>query len=136
SSKNITELTNKQISFQVNGGDTVKVSEKLGECLQIQGEGNVSGNTTKDNIRVEKNKDSYGLDIKLAEYLKGLNTIETKDEQGQKTKITTEGIEATNGTDKANLAADKLTFGPKESTSADKTSTTIEKSGITVKNKE
>ncbi|WP_081258744.1 adhesin, partial [Streptobacillus moniliformis] len=134
SSKNITELTNKQISFQ--GNDDSPISKKLGEILKIKGEGTVNGATAKDNIKVTKNDSNDGLNIKLAEDLKGLNTIETKEEKGNKTKITTEGIEATNGTDKANLAADKLTFGPKESTSADKTSTIIEKSGITVKNKE
>ncbi|WP_155731171.1 hypothetical protein, partial [Streptobacillus moniliformis] len=91
SSKNITDLTNKQISFQGNGGDTDKVSKKLGETLKIQGEGNVSGNTAKDNIKVEKNKDSDGLDIKLAEDLKNLNSIETKEAGGKKTKITTDG---------------------------------------------
>ncbi|WP_155733043.1 adhesin, partial [Streptobacillus moniliformis] len=128
SSKNITDLTNKQISFQGNGGDTDKVSKKLGETLKIQGEGNVSGNTAKDNIKVEKNKDSDGLDIKLAEDLKNLNSIETKEVGGKKTKITTDGVEVTSNDNKANLTANKLTFGAKDN-NTDKTETTIEKSG-------
>ncbi|WP_064592003.1 hypothetical protein [Streptobacillus moniliformis] len=136
SSKNITDLTNKQISFQGNGGDTDKVSKKLGETLKIQGEGNVSGNTAKDNIKVEKNKDSDGLDIKLAEDLKNLNSIETKEAGGKKTKITTDGVEVTSDKGKANLTADKLTFGPKDDKSTDKTSTSIGKDGITLKSKD
>ncbi|WP_064607558.1 YadA-like family protein [Streptobacillus moniliformis] len=136
SSKNITDLTNKQISFQGNGGDTDKVSKKLGETLKIQGEGNVSGNTAKDNIKVEKNKDSDGLDIKLAEDLKNLNSIETKEVGGKKTKITTDGVEVTSDKGKANLTADKLTFGPKDDKSTDKTSTEVGKDGITLKSKD
>ncbi|WP_155731504.1 adhesin, partial [Streptobacillus moniliformis] len=133
SSKNITELTNKQISFQ--GNDDSPISKKLGEILKIKGEGTVNGATAKDNIKVTKNDSNDGLNIKLAEDLKNLNSIETKEIGGNKTKITTEGVEATNGTNKANLTADKLTFGAKDN-NTDKTETTIEKSGITVKNKE
>ncbi|WP_081256834.1 adhesin, partial [Streptobacillus moniliformis] len=136
SSKNITDLTNKQISFQGNGGNTDKVDRKLGETLKIQGEGTVAGATAKDNIKVEKNKDNDGLDVKLTEDLKGLNTIETKEEKGKKTKLDTNGVEVTSNDNKANLTADKLTFGAKDTNNGDKTSTTVEKSGITVKGKD
>ncbi|WP_081256319.1 adhesin, partial [Streptobacillus moniliformis] len=135
SSKNITDLTNKQISFQGNGGNTDKVDRKLGETLKIQGEGTVAGATAKDNIKVEKNKDNDGLDVKLTEDLKGLNTIETKEEKGKKTKLDTNGVEVTSDKGKANLTADKITFGPKDDKSTDKTSTEVGKDGITLKDK-
>ncbi|WP_155732642.1 adhesin, partial [Streptobacillus moniliformis] len=136
STKNIADLTNKQISFQGNGGNTDKVDRKLGETLKIQGEGTVAGATAKDNIKVEKNKDNDGLDVKLTEDLKGLNTIETKEIGGKKTKVDTNGVEVTSNDNKANLTADKLTFGAKDTNNGDKTSTTVEKSGITVKGKD
>ncbi|WP_156445423.1 hypothetical protein, partial [Pseudostreptobacillus hongkongensis] len=62
SSKNITELTNKQISFQ--GNDDSPISKKLGEILKIKGEGTVNGATAKDNIKVTKNDSNDGLNIK------------------------------------------------------------------------
>ncbi|MDC4459514.1 hypothetical protein NQ652_17720, partial [Acinetobacter baumannii] len=62
--------------------------------------------------------------------------IETKEVDGKKTKIMPDGVEVTKNGDKANLTADKLTFGPKDTNSQDKTSTTIEKSGVTVKGKD
>ncbi|WP_081256614.1 adhesin, partial [Streptobacillus moniliformis] len=136
STKNIADLTNKQISFQGNDGDANKVSKKLGETLKIQGEGTVNGATAKDNIKVTKNATDDGLDIKLAENLKNLNSIETKDNNGNKTKVDTNGVEVTSNDNKANLTADKLTFGPKETTSADKTSTEVGKEGITLKGKD
>ncbi|SQA14660.1 Uncharacterised protein [Streptobacillus moniliformis] len=74
-------------------------------------------------LKLRKNKDSDGLDIKLAEDLKNLNSIETKEAGGKKTKITTDGVEVTSDKGKANLTADKLTFGPKDDKSTDKTST-------------
>ncbi|WP_081256512.1 adhesin, partial [Streptobacillus moniliformis] len=136
STTNIKKLENKAISFQGNGGNTDKVDRKLGETLKIQGEGTVAGATAKDNIKVEKNKDNDGLDVKLTEDLKGLNTIETKEEKGKKTKLDTNGVEVTSNDNKANLTADKLTFGAKDTNNGDKTSTTVEKSGITVKGKD
>ncbi|QXW65420.1 OmpA family protein [Streptobacillus moniliformis] len=136
STTNIKKLENKAISFQGNGGNTDKVDRKLGETLKIQGEGTVAGATAKDNIKVEKNKDNDGLDVKLTEDLKGLNTIETKEEKGKKTKVDTNGVEVTSNDNKANLTADKLTFGAKDTNNGDKTSTTVEKSGITVKGKD
>ncbi|WP_081257929.1 adhesin, partial [Streptobacillus moniliformis] len=136
STKNIADLTNKQISFQGNDGDANKVSKKLGETLKIQGEGTVNGATAKDNIKVTKNSANDGLDVKLAEDLKNLNSIETKEEKGKKTKIDTNGVEVISNDSKVNLTADKLTFGPKETTSADKTSTEVGKEGITLKGKD
>ncbi|WP_081256458.1 YadA-like family protein, partial [Streptobacillus moniliformis] len=135
SNNNIKTLEGKAITFQGNG-NTDKVERKLGETLKIQGEGTVAGATAKDNIKVEKNKDNDGLDVKLTEDLKGLNTIETKEEKGKKTKLDTNGVEVTSDKGKANLTADKITFGPKETTSADKTSTEVGKEGITLKGKD
>ncbi|MDC4459626.1 hypothetical protein NQ652_18335, partial [Acinetobacter baumannii] len=74
SKENLTKFENKQISFQGNDGQSI--SKKLGETLKIQGEGTVTSGTAKDNIKVEKNTAGDGLDVKLAEDIKGLNSIE------------------------------------------------------------
>ncbi|WP_064581003.1 YadA-like family protein [Streptobacillus moniliformis] len=136
SSDSIKDITNKEISFYGNDGEDKKVSKKLGQSLAIKGEGTVANGTAKDNIKVEKSADSNGLDIKLAEDLKNLKSIETKKDGNKQTKITTDGVEVTNDKGKASLTGDKLTFGAKDANSADKTSTTIEKSGVTVKGKD
>ncbi|WP_155733069.1 adhesin, partial [Streptobacillus moniliformis] len=135
SNNNIKTLEGKAITFQGNG-NTDKVERKLGETLKIQGEGTVTGNTAANNIKVTKNSANDGLDVKLAEDLKNLNSIETKEEKGKKTKIDTNGVEVISNDSKVNLTADKLTFGPKETTSADKTSTEVGKEGITLKGKD
>uniref|UniRef100_UPI000B252664 hypothetical protein n=1 Tax=Streptobacillus moniliformis TaxID=34105 RepID=UPI000B252664 len=123
STTNIKKLENKAISFQGNGGNTDKVDRKLGETLKIQGEGTVAGATAKDNIKVEKNKDNDGLDVKLTEELKGLNTIQTTEEKGRKTKLDTNGVEVTSAKGQANPTADKITFVTNEDKSTDQTST-------------
>ncbi|WP_143605301.1 hypothetical protein, partial [Streptobacillus notomytis] len=136
STTNLKNLENKAISFHGDDGDVNKIERKLGQTLKIQGEGNVTGNTAANNIKVEKNSSNDGLDVKLAEDIKGLNSIETKEVDGKKTKIMSDGVEVTSNDSKSKLTGDKLTFGPKDENSADKTSTTIEKSGVTVKGKD
>uniref|UniRef100_UPI0009C0BEAB adhesin n=1 Tax=Streptobacillus moniliformis TaxID=34105 RepID=UPI0009C0BEAB len=133
SNNNIKTLEGKAITFQGNG-NTDKVERKLGETLKIQGEGTVTGNTAANNIKVTKNDSNDGLDVKLTENLKNLNSIETKDNNGNKTKVDTNGVEVTSNDNKANLTADKLTFEAKDK-STDKTSTEVGKDGITLKDK-
>ncbi|WP_064613642.1 YadA-like family protein [Streptobacillus moniliformis] len=73
------------------------------------------------------------LKTKLEE-LKKKNEIVSKATEIE--KISTDGVEVTSDDNKANLTADKLTFGPKDDKSTDKTSTSIGKDGITLKSKD
>ncbi|WP_064580680.1 YadA-like family protein [Streptobacillus moniliformis] len=73
------------------------------------------------------------LKTKLEE-LKKKNEIVSKATEIE--KISTDGVEVTSDKGKANLTADKLTFGPKDDKSTDKTSTSIGKDGITLKSKD
>ncbi|WP_210726410.1 YadA-like family protein [Histophilus somni] len=80
-SKVAQEILKKELTFQGNGGETDKVTRKLGETLKIVGKGDQANNVTvaNNNIKVSKNTSSDGLEIGLSDALTGIKSIANGD---------------------------------------------------------
>ncbi|NBI12093.1 hypothetical protein GVX81_00315 [[Haemophilus] felis] len=82
--------------LNVAGNDNNKVSRKIGETLKITGEGNLTGATAANNIRVDQNAGKDGVEIKLAANLKDIDSIESKAAENGKSSFklsATDGLE-------------------------------------------
>uniref|UniRef100_Q0I2J5 Autotransporter adhesin n=1 Tax=Histophilus somni (strain 129Pt) TaxID=205914 RepID=Q0I2J5_HISS1 len=108
-------LVKKGLSFEGNGGNTDKVTRKLGETLKIVGKGDQAKNITvaDNNIKVSKKAETNGsttdtLEIGLSDTLTAIKSIAN----GENAKITLSG---------SNGSKDKITFkaGSSEVTLAD-----------------
>ncbi|WP_081256584.1 adhesin, partial [Streptobacillus moniliformis] len=143
-------LKDKELIFVGNTGGDVKV--KIGETLNIKGEGTVANGTAANNLKVTADEKTKTLTIGLAENLVGINTITTKksanNEQtvlsqtglkvtgkdSKETLVTSENVEVKNGTDKTTLSASGLKITDKDGKD-DKQTNELTKTSITLKDK-
>ncbi|WP_195836293.1 YadA-like family protein [Campylobacter portucalensis] len=83
------------------GNDAKRVHKNLSETLAIKGEEDTSSikfnsdTTATGNIKVEMSKDGKGLDIKLSDKLKNMASFETKEINGTKSVLNSNGLQAT-----------------------------------------
>ncbi|WP_075321703.1 YadA-like family protein [Histophilus somni] len=75
------------------GNDGVPVHKNLGENLTIKGEGTFnSDNTAAGNIKVEIAQDGKGLEVKLSDRLKNMTSFETREVNGRKSTLNSNGL--------------------------------------------
>uniref|UniRef100_Q0I2H0 Autotransporter adhesin n=1 Tax=Histophilus somni (strain 129Pt) TaxID=205914 RepID=Q0I2H0_HISS1 len=77
------------------GNDGVPVHKNLGEKLTIKGEGTFnSDSTAAGNIKVEMAQDGKGLEVKLSDQLKNMTSFETREVDGKKSRLDSNGLQA------------------------------------------
>ncbi|NBI39929.1 hypothetical protein GVX86_00230 [[Haemophilus] felis] len=97
--------------LNVAGNDNNKVSRKIGETLKITGEGNLTGATAANNIRVDQNAGKDGVEIKLAANLKDIDSIESKAAENGKSSFklsATDGLEVVSKDDEGATTITKV----------------------------
>ncbi|MEH8028739.1 YadA-like family protein [Gallibacterium anatis] len=87
------EATEKPLTFN---GDAGSSSAKLGETVAIKGGAN-SADLTDNNIGVIANSTTKTLNVKLSKKLKGLESAEFVDNNGNTTNITGDGVHISGG---------------------------------------
>ncbi|MFU2081359.1 YadA-like family protein [Gallibacterium anatis] len=87
------EATEKPLTFN---GDAGSSSAKLGETVAIKGGAN-SADLTDNNIGVIANSSTKTLNVKLSKKLKGLESAEFVDNNGNTTNITGDGVHISGG---------------------------------------
>ncbi|WAX70832.1 YadA-like family protein [Gallibacterium anatis] len=87
------EATEKPLTFN---GDTGSSSAKLGETVAIKGGAN-SADLTDNNIGVIADSTTKTLNVKLSKKLKGLESAEFVDNNGNTTNITGDGVHISGG---------------------------------------
>ncbi|MEH8047642.1 YadA-like family protein [Gallibacterium anatis] len=91
--KQLKEATEKPLTFN---GDTGSSSAKLGETVAIKGGAN-SADLTDNNIGVIADSTTKTLNVKLSKKLKGLESAEFVDNNGNTTNITGDGVHISGG---------------------------------------
>ena len=91
--KQLKEATEKPLTFN---GDAGSSSAKLGETVAIKGGAN-SADLTDNNIGVTANSSTKTLNVKLSKKLKGLESAEFVDNNGNTTNITGDGVHISGG---------------------------------------
>ena len=91
--KQLKEATEKPLTFN---GDAGSSSAKLGETVAIKGGAN-SADLTDNNIGVIANSSTKTLNVKLSKKLKGLESAEFVDNNGNTTNITGDGVHISGG---------------------------------------
>ncbi|OBX01887.1 hypothetical protein QV05_03990 [Gallibacterium genomosp. 1] len=91
--KQLTDATEKPLTFN---GDAGSSSAKLGETVAIKGGAN-SDDLTDNNIGVIANSSTKTLNVKLSKKLKGLESAEFVDNNGNTTNITGDGVHISGG---------------------------------------
>nr|WP_230589736.1 YadA-like family protein [Gallibacterium anatis] len=91
--KQLKEATKKPLTFN---GDDGSSSAKLGETVAIKGGAN-SADLTDNNIGVIANSSTKTLNVKLSKKLKGLESAEFVDNNGNTTNITGDGVHISGG---------------------------------------
>uniref|UniRef100_Q0I4Z9 Autotransporter adhesin n=1 Tax=Histophilus somni (strain 129Pt) TaxID=205914 RepID=Q0I4Z9_HISS1 len=95
------------------GNDGVPVHKNLGEKLTIKGEGTFNSNlTAAGNIKVEMAQDGKGLEVKLSDQLKNMTSFETREVNGKKARLDSNGlsVENTNTKERSHLSENRLAF--------------------------
>ncbi|KGQ58910.1 YadA-like family protein [Gallibacterium anatis] len=91
--KQLTDATGKPLTFN---GDAGSSSAKLGETVAIKGGAN-SADLTDNNIGVIADSTTKTLNVKLSKKLKGLESAEFVDNNGNTTNITGDGVHISGG---------------------------------------
>ncbi|MFU2123035.1 YadA-like family protein [Gallibacterium anatis] len=91
--KQLKEATEKPLTFN---GDAGSSSAKLGETVAIKGGAN-SADLTDNNIGVIADSSTKTLNVKLSKKLKGLESAEFVDNNGNTTNITGDGVHISGG---------------------------------------
>ncbi|QQF91936.1 YadA-like family protein [Histophilus somni] len=80
--------------LKFKGNDGVEVRKQLSETLAIKGEGDTfnSNLTAAGNIKVET--DGKGLVVKLSDQLKNMTSFETREVDGKKSRLDSNGLQA------------------------------------------
>ncbi|MBP4133482.1 YadA-like family protein [Gallibacterium anatis] len=91
--KQLTDATEKPLTFN---GDAGSSSAKLGETVAIKGGAN-SADLTDKNIGVIADSSTKTLNVKLSKKLKGLESAEFVDNNGNTTNITGDGVHISGG---------------------------------------
>ncbi|WP_249961558.1 YadA-like family protein [Histophilus somni] len=95
------------------GNDDVTVHKNVGETLSITGEGTFnSDRTASDNIKVEMSQDGKGLEVKLSDQLKNMTSFETREVNGKKARLDSNGlsVENTSTKERSHLSENRLAF--------------------------
>ncbi|WP_218637828.1 YadA-like family protein [Histophilus somni] len=95
------------------GNDDVTVHKNVGETLSITGEGTFNSNrTATGNIKVEMAQDGKGLEVKLSDQLKNMTSFETREVEGRKSTLDSNGLRVVNkGKDGTDDKAKSATYG-------------------------
>ncbi|WP_075291764.1 YadA-like family protein [Histophilus somni] len=86
--------------LKFKGNDGVEVRKQLSETLAIKGEENASDEkfnsnlTAAGNIKVEMAQDGKGLEVKLSDQLKNMTSFETREVDGKKSHLDSNGLQA------------------------------------------
>ncbi|THA21563.1 adhesin, partial [Histophilus somni] len=81
--------------MKFKGNDGVEVRKQLSETLSITGEGTFnSDSTAAGNIKVEMSQDGKGLEVKLSDQLKNMTSFETREINGKKSVLNSNGLQA------------------------------------------
>ncbi|QEH21644.1 hypothetical protein FWK55_05360 [Histophilus somni] len=80
--------------MKFKGNDGVEVRKQLSETLAITGEGDTfnSDSTATGNIKVEMSQDGKGLEVKLSDQLKNMTSFETREVDGRKSTLNSNGL--------------------------------------------
>uniref|UniRef100_UPI0009BD5A7A adhesin n=1 Tax=Streptobacillus moniliformis TaxID=34105 RepID=UPI0009BD5A7A len=142
-------LKDKDLKFA--GDDGQEATVKLGETLNIKGEGTVANGTAVNNIKVTADKDSKTLTIGLSEDLKNISTIKTKKgtdnketelsqtgikvkgDNSKETEITSETVKINDDKDSSKLTSKGLEIGSKDGN--DEKTNKLTKDSITLTDK-
>ncbi|TFI32335.1 YadA C-terminal domain-containing protein, partial [Histophilus somni] len=95
------------------GNDDVTVHKNVGETLSITGEGTFnSDRTATGNIKVEMAQDGKGLEVKLSDQLKNMTSFETREVNGKKARLDSNGlsVENTSTKERSHLSENRLAF--------------------------
>ncbi|WP_249960688.1 YadA-like family protein [Histophilus somni] len=99
--------------MKFKGNDGVEVRKQLSETLSITGEGTFNSNrTAAGNIKVEMAQDGKGLEVKLSDQLKNMTSFETREVNGKKARLDSNGLRVVNkGKDGTDDKAKSATYG-------------------------
>uniref|UniRef100_Q0I1T5 Autotransporter adhesin n=2 Tax=Pasteurellaceae TaxID=712 RepID=Q0I1T5_HISS1 len=99
--------------MKFKGNDGVEVRKQLSETLSIIGEGTFNSNrTAAGNIKVEMAQDGKGLEVKLSDQLKNMTSFETREVNGKKARLDSNGLRVVNkGKDGTDDKAKSATYG-------------------------
>ncbi|THA20984.1 hypothetical protein E5361_08370, partial [Histophilus somni] len=99
--------------LKFKGNDGVEVRKQLSETLSITGEGTFnSDRTATGNIKVEMSQDGKGLEVKLSDQLKNMTSFETREVNGKKARLDSNGLRVVNkGKDGTDDKAKSATYG-------------------------
>ncbi|QQF84987.1 YadA-like family protein [Histophilus somni] len=79
--------------MKFKGNDGVELRKQLSETLEIKGEGEFnSDRTATGNIKVEMSQDGKGLEVKLSDQLKNMTSFETREVEGRKSTLNSNGL--------------------------------------------
>ncbi|QQF71247.1 YadA-like family protein [Histophilus somni] len=79
--------------LKFKGNDGVELRKQLSETLEIKGEGEFnSDRTATGNIKVEMSQDGKGLEVKLSDQLKNMTSFETREVDGRKSTLNSNGL--------------------------------------------
>ncbi|WP_249961243.1 YadA-like family protein [Histophilus somni] len=122
------------------GNDGKRVHKDLSETLAIKGEENASGDkfnsnhTASGNIKVEMAQDGKGLEVKLSDQLKNMTSFETREVDGKKSRLDSNGLQASSPDSETFVNAQGTRITGKGNHAAQSASYTLDGMAITGKN--
>uniref|UniRef100_UPI000A910FB2 YadA-like family protein n=1 Tax=Histophilus somni TaxID=731 RepID=UPI000A910FB2 len=100
--------------MKFKGNDGMEVRTPLSGTLVITGEGDTfnSNLTAAGNIKVEMAQDGKGLEVKLSDQLKNMTSFETREVNGKKARLDSNGlrVENTSTKERSHLSENRLAF--------------------------
>ncbi len=85
--------------LKFKGNDDMEIRTPLSGTLAIKGEEGTNGNkfnsdrTAEGNIKVEMSQDGTGLEVKLSDQLKNMTSFETREVDGRKSTLNSNGLQ-------------------------------------------
>ncbi|WP_178385812.1 YadA C-terminal domain-containing protein, partial [Histophilus somni] len=104
--------------LKFKGNDDMEIRTALSGTLAIKGEEGANGNkfnsdrTAAGNIKVEMSQDGKGLEVKLSDQLKNMTSFETREINGKKSRLDSNGlnVENTSTKERSQLNENRLAF--------------------------
>ncbi|WP_249963107.1 YadA-like family protein, partial [Histophilus somni] len=121
--------------MKFKGNDGVEVRKQLSETLSITGEGTFNSDlTAAGNIKVEMSQDGKGLEVKLSDKLQNMTSFETREVNGRKSTLNSNGLSVVDQDSEAVVTAQGTRIAGKGNHAGQSASYTLDGVAITGKN--